>query len=168
MTRTSVGEPISYFYGRNVLGIFQTAAEVAGHATQDGAGVGRFKYEDINNDGVINDNDRTKIGDPHPDLIFGVNLNLAYKAWDMSMFWNGSMGNDIFDYTALYYETPYFFNGGRSTAVLDSWSPTNTGAALPALSETILNNEFTSANSFFVRDGSYLRLRTLQNRLYIT
>ena len=162
MTRTSVGEPISYFYGRNVLGIFQTAAEVAAHATQDGAGVGRFKYEDINGDGVINDNDRTKIGDPHPDLLFGVNLNLAYKNWDMSMFWNGSIGNDIFDYTALYYETPYFFNGGRSTAVLDSWSPTNTGAALPALSETILNNEFTSANSFFVRDGSYLRLRTLQ------
>ena len=162
MTRTSVGEPISYFYGRNVLGIFQTAAEVAGHATQDGAGVGRFKYEDINGDGVINDNDRTKIGDPHPDLIFGMNLNMAYKNWDMSMFWNGSMGNDIFDYTALYYETPYFFNGGRSTRVLDSWSPTNTGAELPALSETILNNEFTSANSFFVRDGSYLRLRTLQ------
>ena len=162
MTRTSVGEPISYFYGRNVLGIFQTAAEVAGHATQDGAGVGRFKYEDINGDGVINDNDRTKIGDPHPDLLFGMNLNMAYKNWDMSMFWNGSMGGDIFDYTALYYETPYFFNGGRSTRVLDSWSPTNTGAALPALSETILNNEFTSANSFFVRDGSYLRLRTLQ------
>ena len=162
MTRTSVGEPVSYFYGRNVLGIFQTAAEVAGHATQDGAGVGRFKYEDINGDGVINDNDRTKIGDPHPDLLFGMNLNMAYKNWDMSMFWNGSMGGDIFDYTALYYETPYFFNGGRSTRVLDSWSPTNTGAALPALSETILNNEFTSANSFFVRDGSYLRLRTLQ------
>ena len=162
MTRTSVGEPISYFYGRNVLGIFQTAAEVAGHATQDGAGVGRFKYEDINGDGVINDNDRTKIGDPHPDLLFGMNLNMAYKNWDMSMFWNGSMGGDIFDYTALYYETPYFFNGGRSTRVLDSWSPTNTGAALPALSETILNNEFTSANSFFVRDGSYVRLRSLQ------
>ena len=162
MTRTSVGEPISYFYGRNVLGIFQTQAEVDAHATQDGAGVGRFKYEDINNDGVINDNDRTKIGDPHPDLIFGVNVNLAYKNWDMSMFWNGTLGNDIFDYTALYYETPYFFNGNRSTRVLDSWSPSNTGAELPALSETILNNEFTSANSFFVRDGSYLRLRSLQ------
>jgi len=162
MTRTSVGEPISYFYGRNVLGIFQTEAEVASHATQDGAGVGRFKYEDVNNDGVINDNDRTKIGDPHPDLIFGVNINLAWKNWDMSMFWNGQLGFDIFDYTALYYETPYFFNGNRSTRVLDSWSPSNTGAALPALSETILNNEFTSANSFFVRDGSYVRLRTLQ------
>ena len=162
MTRTSVGEPISYFYGRKVLGIFQNDAEVAAHATQDGAGPGRFKYEDINNDGVINDSDRTKIGDPHPDLIFGVNMNFAYKSWDMSMFWNGSLGNDIFDYTALYYETPYFFNGNRSTRVLDSWSPTNTGAELPALSETTLNSEFSTANSFFVRDGSYVRLRSLQ------
>ena len=162
MTRTSVGEPISYFYGRNVLGIFQTEAEVASHATQDGAGVGRFKYEDINNDGIINDSDRTKIGDPHPDLIFGVNVNVAYKNWDMSMFWNGQLGFDIFDYTALYYETPYFFNGNRSTRVLDSWSPSNTGAALPALSETTLNSEFSTSNSFFVRDGSYARLRSLQ------
>ena len=162
MTRTSVGEPISYFYGRKVLGIFQNDAEVAAHATQDGAGPGRFKYEDINGDGVINDSDRTKIGDPHPDLIFGVNMNFAYKSWDMSMFWNGSLGNDIFDYTALYYETPYFFNGNRSTRVLDSWSPSNTGAELPALSETTLNSEFSTANSFFVRDGSYVRLRSLQ------
>ena len=162
MTRTSVGEPISYFYGRKVLGIFQNDAEVAAHATKDGAGPGRFKYEDINGDGVINDSDRTKIGDPHPDLIFGVNMNFAYKSWDMSMFWNGSLGNDIFDYTALYYETPYFFNGNRSTRVLDSWSPTNTGAELPALSETTLNSEFSTANSFFVRDGSYVRLRSLQ------
>ena len=80
----------------------------------------------------------------------------------MSMFWNGSLGNDIADYTALYYESPYFFNGNRSTVVLDSWTPTNTNTDLPALSETTLNNEFTSANSFFVRDGSYVRLRSLQ------
>ena len=102
MTRTSVGEPISYFYGRKVLGIFQNDAEVAAHATQDGAGPGRFKYEDINGDGVINDSDRTKIGDPHPDLIFGVNMNFAYKNWDMSMFWNGSLGNDIFDLSLIH------------------------------------------------------------------
>ena len=162
ITRTSVGEPVSYFYGRKVVGIFQNDAEVAAHATQDGAGPGRFKYEDINNDGIINDSDRTKIGDPHPDLIFGVNMNFAYKSWDMSMFWNGSIGMDLFDYTALYYETPYFFNGNRSTRVLDSWSPTNTGAELPALSETTLNSEFSTSNSFFVRSGDYVRLRSLQ------
>ena len=162
MTRTSVGEPISYFYGRNVIGIFESAAEIAGHAQQDGAGIGRFKYEDINGDGVINDGDRTKIGSPHADFLFGVNLTLQKGPWDMSMFWNGSVGNEIFDYTALYYESPYFFNGNRSTVVLDSWTPTNTDTDMPALSETTLNNEFTSANSFFVRDGSYIRLRSVQ------
>jgi hypothetical protein len=162
VSRTEVGEPLAYFYGRNVLGIFQNDAEVAAHATQDGAAPGRFKYEDINGDGVINDNDRTKIGDPHPDFLFGVNLNLAYKNWDLSMFVNGSIGNDIFDNTALYYESPAFFNSNRSTKVLDSWTPSNPDATYPALSETILNNEFTSSNSFFVRDGSYVRLRSLQ------
>ena len=162
ITRTEVGEPISFFYGRNVIGIFESAADIAGHAQQDGAGIGRFKYEDVNGDGVINDGDRKKIGSPHPDLLFGLNFNMSKGPWDMSMFWNGSIGNDIADYTALYYESPYFFNGNRSTVVLDSWTPTNLGADLPALSETTLNNEFTSMNSFFVRDGSYVRLRTLQ------
>ena len=162
VSRTSVGEPLAYFYGRNVIGIFQDAAEVAAHATQDGAAPGRFKYEDVNGDGVINDNDRTKIGDPHPDFLFGVNVNLAYKNWDLSMFVNGSIGNDIFDNTALYYESPAFFNSNRSTKVLDAWTPSNTDATYPALSETILNNEFTSSNSFFIRDGSYVRLRSVQ------
>ena len=162
VSRTEVGEPLAFFYGRNVLGIFQTDAEVAAHASQDGAAPGRFKYEDVNGDGVINDSDRTKIGDPHPDFLFGFNVNLNYKNWDMSMFWNGSIGNDIFDNTALYYESPAFFNSNRSTKVLDAWSPSNPDGKYPALSETILNNEFTSANSFFVRDGSYARLRTLQ------
>jgi TonB-linked SusC/RagA family outer membrane protein len=162
VSRTEVGQPLAYFYGRNVLGIFQNDAEVAAHASQDGAAPGRFKYEDVNGDGVINDNDRTKIGDPHPDFLFGVNLNLEYKNWDLSMFVNGSIGNDIFDNTALYYESPSFFNSNRSTKVLDAWSPSNPDATYPALSETILNNEFTSSNSFFIRDGSYVRLRSLQ------
>ena len=162
ISRTEVGQPLAYFYGRNVLGIFQSDAEVAAHASQDGAAPGRFKYEDINGDGVINDNDRTKIGDPHPDFLFGFNMNLTYKNWDMSMFWNGSIGNDIFDNTALYYESPAFFNSNRSTRVLDAWTPSNPDATYPALSETILNNEFTQSNSFFVRDGSFVRLRSLQ------
>ena len=162
ISRTEVGQPLAFFYGRNVLGIFQNQAEVDAHATQDGAAPGRFKYEDVNKDGVINDNDRTKIGDPHPDFLFGFNVNLAYKNWDMSMFWNGSIGNDIFDNTAVYYESPQFFNSNRSTKVLDAWSPSNPNGTYPALSETILNNEFSQSNSFFIRDGSFVRLRSLQ------
>ena len=162
VTRTEVGQPISYFYGRNVIGIFQDASEVASHASQVGAAPGRFKYEDVNNDGIINDDDRTKLGSPHPDLIFGLNFNFEYKNWDMSMFVNGTLGNEVFDNTALFYETPTFFNSNRSTRVLDSWSPSNPDASFPALSETVQNNEFSVSNSFFVRDGSYLRLRSLQ------
>ena len=69
MTRTEVGQPISFFYGRKVLGIFQTQAEVAASAQPDAA-PGRFIYDDLNNDGVINDEDRQKIGDPHPCLLY--------------------------------------------------------------------------------------------------
>lgn len=162
LTRTEVGQPISSFYGRVVEGIFQNDAEVAAHATQEGAAPGRFKYRDVNEDGVIDDDDRTWIGSPHADFTYGININLAYKNIDFSAFFNGSHGNEIYNYTKLYYEFPLFFNGNRSTAVLDSWSTSNTGARLPALSETIQNNEATQANSYFVEDGSFLRLRSLQ------
>jgi len=162
ITRTEVGQPISSFYGRIVDGIFQNDAEVAAHASQDGAAPGRFKYRDVNGDGQINDDDRTWIGSPHPDFTYGININLAYKNFDLSAFLNGSYGNEIYNYTKLYYDFPLFFNGNRSTAVLDSWSPSNTGASLPALSEVIQNNEATQANSYFVEDGSYIRLRSLQ------
>jgi hypothetical protein len=62
----------------------------------------------------------------------------------------------------VYYESPQFFNSNRSVKVLDAWSPSNPNGTYPALSETILNNEFSQSNSFFIRDGSFVRLRSLQ------
>jgi len=162
ITRTAPGYPISSFYGRVVEGIFQNDGEVAAHASQDGAAPGRFKYKDVNGDGTINDNDRTWIGNPHPDFTYGINLNLGYKNFDLSAFFYGVEGVDLFQYVKLYNEFPLFFNGNRSTAVLDSWTLSNPDAKMPALSEAIRNNEATSSNSYFVLDGSYLRLRSLQ------
>ncbi len=146
VTRTSPGEPMSYFYGRKVLGL-------------DGSG--RFEYEDVNNDGSINDDDRTKIGSPHPDFTFGVNVSLAYKNIDLYAFFSGSVGNDIYHYNKIYTHFPTFFNGNRHVDVLDSWTPTNTDTDIPALSESIRNDE-TQPNSWFVEDGSYVKLKTLQ------
>ncbi len=146
VTRTEVGRPISSFYGRVVEGIDDT---------------GRFKYKDVNGDGIINDDDRTYIGSPHPDFTYGINLSTAYKGFDASFFFTGSQGNDIYNYEKIYTDFPTFFNGNRSTRVLDSWTPSNTNASLPALSQSITNNE-TSPNSYFVEDGSYLRLKNLQ------
>jgi TonB-linked SusC/RagA family outer membrane protein len=146
VTRVEVGQPISYFYGRKVTGYDNN---------------GRFTYEDVNSDGVINDSDRTFIGSPHPDFTYGLNINLAYKNFDLAAFFNGSKGNELYNYSKIFTDFPTFFNGNRSVRVLDSWTPSNTDAALPALSETISNSE-TQPNSFFVEDGSFTRLKSLQ------
>ncbi len=147
VTRTEVGRAISEFYGREVTGFDSN---------------GRFTYRDVNGDGVIDDdNDRTYIGSPHPDFTYGLNFYCDYKGWDMSLFFSGSQGNDVYNYEKIFTDFPTFFNGNRSTRVLDSWTPDNTNATLPALSQTITNAE-TQPNSYFVEDASYLRLRNLQ------
>ena len=165
ITRTEVGRPLSSFYGREVIGIFASEAEVSGAPDQGfespAAGVGRFQYADINDDGEINDEDRTYIGSPHPDFTYGLNLTAGYNGFDVSMFFAGSQGNEIYNYQKVFTDFPLFFDGNRSTRVLDSFTPDNPDATLPALSATIRNSE-TSPNSYFVEDGSYLRLRNLQ------
>ena len=169
-TRTQVGQPISSFYGREVTGIFNDVDEVRNSPNQGWdlsdpgsvAGyVGRFKYKDINEDGVVGDEDRTYIGSPHPDFTYGINLNGGFKGFDLSMFFTGSQGNDIYNYEKIYSDFPSFFNGNRSTRVLNSWRPDNTNTDLPALSQNIRNSE-VNANSFFVEDGSYFRMKNLQ------
>jgi TonB-linked SusC/RagA family outer membrane protein len=146
MTRTEVGQPISSFYGRNVIGLSDE---------------GRFIYEDVNNDGVINDSDRKYIGSPHPDFTFGLNLNASYKGFDASLFFTGSQGNDVYNYQKIYTDFPTFRDGNRSVRVLNSWTPDNTNTNLPALGTAIVNQE-TDPNSFFVEDASYIRLKNLQ------
>ncbi len=146
VTRTEVGRPISSFYGRQVTG-FDSA--------------GRFTYEDVNGDGTIDDTDRKYIGSPHPDFTFGLNFNVGYKGVDLTAFFTGSQGNDIYNYEKIFTDFPTFVNGNRSTRVLDSWTPTNTNATLPALSNSIQNAE-TQPNSYFVEDGSFIRLKNLQ------
>ncbi len=150
VTRTEVGQPISSFYGRQVIGIHQT-----------GALAGRLQYADINGDGTINDDDRTTIGSPHPDFTYGLNFNFGYKNFDLSAFFNGSQGNDIYNYSKIFTDFPTFFNGNRSTRVLNAWTAANGSNSQPALSESITNSE-TQPNSFFVEDGSFFRLKTLQ------
>ncbi len=165
VTRTSVGQPLSYFFGREVVGIFTSEAEVSAAADQGfenaADGVGRFQYADVDGDGVITDGDRTIIGSPHPDFTFGLNLNAGYRGFDVSAFFSGSQGNEIYNYQKVFTDFPLFFDGNRSTRVLDSYSPDNTNATLPALSSTIRNDE-TDPNSYFVEDGSFIRLQNLQ------
>jgi TonB-linked SusC/RagA family outer membrane protein len=146
ITRTEVGRSISEFYGRVVEGLDEN---------------GRFMYKEIDGVPGINDEDREYIGSPHADFTYGINTKVAYKNFDMSAFFTGSQGNDIYNYNKIFTDFPTFFNGNRSTRVINSWTPTNTNTTVPALSQSISNSE-TSPNSYFVEDGSYFRLKNIQ------
>jgi len=161
VTITQSGFPISSFFGYNNLGIFQTEEEVNAHPEYGNYNaVGKFKVEDVNGDGVITDSDRTVIGNPHPDFVYGINLNLGYRNWDLTLFGNGSVGNDIFNY--INYWTDFnTFQGNKSKAALyDAWQPDNPGGTLPIMDA---NDQVSSRpSSYFVEDGSYFRMRNAQ------
>jgi hypothetical protein len=163
ITRSLKGQPISSFWGYQIVGIFQDEAEVAAapEQTDGGKKVGRWRFADLNKDKVVDDNDRTFIGNPHPDFTYGINIDLSWKNFDFSAFFQGSQGNDVFNYNRYWidFET---FNGNRSRETLtDSWTPSRRNASLPKLDVTDqVSNGF--AHSYYVEDGSYLALRQAQ------
>ncbi|GAB3642257.1 TonB-dependent receptor [Spirosoma arcticum] len=161
VTVTQAGLPISSFYGYKVLGIFQTEEEAKAWAPYgDYNRAGKFKIADVNGDNIISDADRTIIGNPHPDFTYGINVNLGYKNFDLTLFGSGSQGNDIFNYTR-YFADFNTFQGNRSRrALYDAWSPTNTGGTVPIPDA---NDAVSSRPStYFIEDGSYFRLKNLQ------
>ena len=161
-TDVILGRSINSIYGYVADGLFQNQAEVDAHATQTGAGPGRIRYKDLNNDNVIDDKDRTYLTDGLPKFEYGINLGLKWKDLSVSMFWQGLQGIDVYnniktltDFTSLYTGTNY---GDR---VLDAWTPQNTGSSIPMLTFNDANNE-GRRSSYYVENGSYLKLRNIQ------
>jgi TonB-linked SusC/RagA family outer membrane protein len=166
---TKAGIPVSSFIGYKIIGFYNSADDVGKGSKINGqpGQIGTWMYQDINGDGNITIDDRTILGDPHPDFQMGLNLGLNYKNFDFTafLFWNH--GNELFNYTK-YYTDMRVFVGGVSTRILnDTWTPTHMDAKLPRLSGVPSENGFTSfvlgnSNSYYVEDGSYLRFKTLQ------
>ncbi|MDH3650097.1 MAG: SusC/RagA family TonB-linked outer membrane protein, partial [Saprospiraceae bacterium] len=155
-----VGGEIGAFYGFKSDGLFESQADVDAHATQDGAAPGRLKFVDVNNDGVVNLDDKTDIGSYHPDLTAGLNLGFAYKNFDANIFLFGSFGNEIFDIGKEFTIFRLFRTNVRTDLLTDSWTESNTGASIPRLDQ---NDQFSSAASdFYVEDGSYVRAKNIQ------
>ena len=158
IVRNQVGHAVGAFYGYQVLGLFQSDADVAKSPTQDGAQPGRFKYADINKDGKITSDDRTYFGNPNPKFTYGLNLTVSYKGFDFTTFFYGSQGNDIFNGTKIFTDFPQLFKGGLSKeAALNSWTPTNPGAKVPKLENAASFSTTTVINSYYLEKGSYLR-----------
>jgi len=158
--RSQEGHSLSEFHGFVIDGIIQNQTELDASADFSGKAIGTFKYRDINSDGVIDDQDRTYIGNPHPDFTYGANLGLEYKNFDLSVLFQGSQGNDVYNFTKFFTDFNSF-PGGKSYRYLNSWSPTNTDSALPQLTNSPAQH-YSSASSYYVEDGSYLRLKNIQ------
>jgi TonB-linked SusC/RagA family outer membrane protein len=156
------GQPVGEFYGYKVIGYFQDANDIAKSPTQANASPGFFKYADINHDGQITDSDRAYIGNPNPKLTYGLNISASYKGFDLSMFFYGVYGNDIFNYVKYWIDFPQVFVGNVSNDIIqNSWSPTNLNPKYPRLSNTSGFSNTNVINSWYLEKGSYLRMKNL-------
>ncbi len=162
--KSVVGHPMGAQVGYVADGIFKSQEEIDNHATQEGAGLGRIRWKDLNGDGKITEADQDWIYDPVPDFTYGFNIYLEYKNFDFTAFFQGVQGVDVI--SDLKKETDIwaglnigFLNKGKR--LLDAWSTTNPDSDIPALSLSDNNNE-KRVSSYWVENGSYLKLRTIQ------
>ena len=151
--------PINVFYGYVTDGIFQNQSEVNTHAVQPGAEPGDIRFRDLNNDGVINDSDRTVIGNPNPSWLFSMNNSLSYKGFELSVFLQGIAGNKI--YNANNTDNPGVAAAyNQTTDVLKRWQGEGTSNSMP---RAVFGdpNQNTRVSDRFVENGSYLRLKNI-------
>ena len=160
ITMQKNGLPINVFYGYVADGLFQTQGEVDAHAFQEtGTAPGDIRFKDLNNDGVINEDDRTVIGDPNPDWIFSMSNTFSYKGFDLSIYLQGVAGNDIFNAASI-------SNEGMSSAhnqtasVKYRWVGYGTSTVMPRAVYGDPNHNARLSDRF-VEDGSYLRLKNI-------
>ncbi len=158
-TRTEVGQPVAAFYGFVVEGLYQTQGEIDADGRGD-AVLGDFNYVDLDNDGDIDDDDRTFLGDAIPDFSYGFNFNANYKNFDLGIFIQGVSGIDIWNGKRLQFILDGS-GGNKIDAVNDAWTPQNTNTDIPRLTIRDRANNRRSS-SFYVEDGSYLRLKSFQ------
>lgn len=164
--RIQPGQPINVFYGFVQDGIFQTQQEVDNHAVQvpgndpaTSTSPGDIRFRDLNSDGVINDDDRTFIGNPNPKFTYSLNNTLTFGNFDLSIFFQGVYGNDIFNANRLYTEN-MSVTTNQSTAVLDRWRGPGTSNLIPRAVFGDPNNN-NRQSTRYIEDGSYLRLKNV-------
>ena len=155
-------QPYGSMVGYVVEGLFQNQDEVNASG-QDNARVGGLKYADLDGDGKITSADQDWIYNPVPKFSYGINIGLTYKGFDLSMFWQGVCDKDV--YNNQKFQTDFWAvtdaGSNKGSRLLDAWNTNNTGSTIPRLSTTNTADE-GRASSYFVENGSYLKLRTLQ------
>lgn len=159
-----LGRTPNIIYGMVADGIFRTQEEVDNHAEQTGKGIGRLRYKDLDGNGKIDDYDRTYIGITDPDFFGGLTVDLKYRDFDMNLFFQGVYGNQV--YNNWKERSDLWTIGNLSGAnhedrILRAWYFDNQNSDIPAMSSFAANEE-VKTSSYFVEDGSYLKLRNIE------
>lgn len=159
--KSIVGQPYGSWFGYVADGLFKTEGSLYNGIEQSGKGLGRIRYKDLSEDFIINDEDRDWLGSDHPRLTAGLNIALAYKQFDMSMFFMG-MIRDAWNNSKYYTDFFQLWLGNHGKNLMNAWNPDeNFDSEIPALTLQDLNNE-GRASTYFIEDGSFLRLKNLQ------
>lgn len=175
---TTVGQPIAMFYGYQLDGIYKSVDDVMNYKNDNGqtvtpygttqeslnaqSWVGHYKFKDLNNDGRIDQDDRTIIGNPHPDLTGGINIGINWKDWDLSTYLYYSIGNDLYAHYQYYTYWGNLSNVYSRDRVQNAWHPeTNPNGTLPMWVSGDTAPETTLSHSGYIQDGSFLRMQTL-------
>ena len=156
------GRPYGSIVGYVVDGLFQNREEVLASG-QENARVGGLKYADLDGNGIINEQDQTWIFNPVPNFSWGLNVELGYKDFDFTMFWQGVAGQDV--YNDQKFQTDFYSitdaGSNKGNRMLGAWTTANTGSSIPALTTNNVGNE-NRTSTYFVENGSYAKLRQVQ------
>lgn len=161
-TRTEIGLPLNYFYGYQIDGIYQTQAQVDADpiGAANNAEPGYFKYNDLNNDGILDENDRTNLGSYLPDITYGLNLGANYKNLDLSVAFQGQAGNKILNQNRAQ-RSKFSAMNGDAEFVNSLWTGEGSTNEFPSAYATTQNYNY-AASSFWVESGSYFRIQNVQ------
>lgn len=164
ITRTQVGQPMNSFYGFEILGVFQNQDDIYSHIDSRGdliqpnAKPGDFIWADLNDDGIINEEDRTFIGNPTPAWTYGFTFNASYKNFDMLVFAQGVAGNMIFQGLRRL----DISNANYPIEAMDRWTGEGTSNDYPRLVLGDPNHNFSYPSAFYLEKGNYFRFKTIQ------
>lgn len=164
VTRTAINEPFNFLFGYKTDGLFQNQDDINSYVNADGlplqaeASPGDIKFVDFNGDGVIDDEDRTKIGNALPPLSFGFTFNASYKNFDVVLFAQGVYGNDIYNGTRRF-DLP---RSNFTHQALDRWTGEGTSNSFPRMTLSDPNGNYSRSSDFFVEDGSFIRIKNAQ------
>lgn len=156
--RAENGHPLGYFWGYKTAGVFQTEAQVQSYTNSQGGMIqpnaepGDLIYVDTNGDGAINQNDKTEIGNPNPDVTYGFSLSATYKAFDFSLQTNGVAGNQV----VQVYRDPSGAYGNFPAQYLDRWHGPGSSNSVPRLTSD--NRNYSNFSDFYVKDADFLRI----------